>query len=114
MIVKIDKLSHEMRGIAKIDNKVTFVDKVIPNEVVNIRITKQKKKINEAKLVSIIEKSPNRIEPKCKYYNRIVGKGFDNLTNFQKDIIQRVCCQFAEFKFENADGAPIRAIAMID
>ena len=32
-----------MRGIAKIDNKVTFVDKVIPNEVVNIRITKQKK-----------------------------------------------------------------------
>ena len=46
MIVKIDKLSHEMRGIAKIDNKVTFVDKVIPNEVVNIRITKQKKKIN--------------------------------------------------------------------
>ena len=55
MIVKIDKLSHEMRGIAKIDNKVTFVDKVIPNEVVNIRITKQKKKINEAKLVSIID-----------------------------------------------------------
>ena len=40
MIVKIDKLSHEMRGIAKIDNKVTFVDKVIPNEVVNIRIMK--------------------------------------------------------------------------
>ena len=36
-------------------------------------------------------------------FNRIVGKGFDNLTNFQKDIIQRVCCQFAEFKFENAD-----------
>ena len=62
MIVKIDKLSHEMRGIAKIDNKVTFVDKVIPNEVVNIRITKQKKKINEAKLVSIIEKSTNRID----------------------------------------------------
>ena len=48
MIVKIDKLSHEMRGIAKIDNKFTFVDKVIPNEVVNIRVTKQKKKINEA------------------------------------------------------------------
>ena len=46
MIVKIDKLSHEMRGIAKIDNKVTFVDKVIPNEVVNIRITKQKKNNN--------------------------------------------------------------------
>ena len=41
MIVKIDKLSHEMRGIAKIDNKVTFVDKVIPNEVVNISLNKR-------------------------------------------------------------------------
>lgn len=36
-------------------------------------------------------------------FNRIVRKGFNNLTNFQKDIIQRVCCQFADFKFENAD-----------
>ncbi len=36
-------------------------------------------------------------------FNRIVRKGFDNLTNFQKNIIQRVCCQFADFKFENAD-----------
>ena len=56
MIVKIDKLSHEMRGIAKIDNKVTFVDKVIPNEVVNIRITKQKKKINNNFHLSIRRK----------------------------------------------------------
>ena len=30
-------------------------------------------------------------------FNRIVKKGFNNLTNFQKDIIQRVCCQFADF-----------------
>ena len=44
MIVKIDKLSHEMRGIAKIDNKVTIVNKIIPNEVINIKIKKQKKK----------------------------------------------------------------------
>lgn len=36
-------------------------------------------------------------------FNRIVRKGFENLTVLQKDIIQRVCCQFADFKFENAD-----------
>ena len=88
MIVKIDKLSHEMRGIAKIDNKVTFVDKVIPNEVVNIRITKQKKKINEAKLVSIIEKSPNRIEPKCKYYNICGGCNTEHIS-YNKSVIYK-------------------------
>lgn len=100
MIVKIDKLSHEMRGITKIDNKVTFVDKVLPNEIVNIRLTKQKKKINEAKLVSIIEKSLDRIEPSCTYYSICGGCNTEHISysksviykkEIVKDIFKRYC-----------------------
>ena len=36
-------------------------------------------------------------------YNRIVGRGFSNLTRFQQDIIQDVVCQQADFEAENAD-----------
>lgn len=36
-------------------------------------------------------------------YNRIVGIGFENLTEFQQEVIQEVCCQQAEFEYENAD-----------
>lgn len=36
-------------------------------------------------------------------YNRIVGRGFDNLTEFQKHVIQEVVCRQAEFEYENAD-----------
>ena len=36
-------------------------------------------------------------------YNRIVGRGFSNLTRFQQDIIQDVVCQQADFETENAD-----------
>lgn len=36
-------------------------------------------------------------------YNRIVGRGFLNLTEFQQDIIKEVCCRQAEFEHENAD-----------
>lgn len=36
-------------------------------------------------------------------YNRIVGRGFSNLTRFQQDIIQDVVCQQANFETENAD-----------
>lgn len=36
-------------------------------------------------------------------YNRIVGRGFSNLTEFQQDIIREVCCRQAEFECENAD-----------
>lgn len=36
-------------------------------------------------------------------YNRIVAKGFDNLTDFQKGIIREVACRQAEFEYENED-----------
>lgn len=36
-------------------------------------------------------------------YNRIVGRGFSSLTQFQRDIIQDVVCQQADFETENTD-----------
>lgn len=36
-------------------------------------------------------------------FNRIVGRGFDNLTEFQKDVIKEVVCRQAEFEYENED-----------
>lgn len=36
-------------------------------------------------------------------YNRIVGRGISSLTEFQQDIIKEVCCEMADFEYENAD-----------
>ena len=36
-------------------------------------------------------------------YNRIVGRGFENLTMFQKEMIQEVVCRQADFLYENQD-----------
>ena len=36
-------------------------------------------------------------------YNRIVGQGFSNLTEFQQEVIREVVCQQADFEYENAD-----------
>lgn len=35
-------------------------------------------------------------------YNRIVGQGILNLTEFQQEIIREVCCRQADFEYENA------------
>lgn len=37
-------------------------------------------------------------------FNRIVKKGFDNLTDFQKEIIKEVVCRQANFLYDNADA----------
>ena len=36
-------------------------------------------------------------------YNRIVGRGFENLTKFQQDIVKEVICKLADFEYENED-----------
>jgi len=36
-------------------------------------------------------------------YNRIAGRGFSNLTEFQREIIQETVCRQADFEYENAD-----------
>mgnify|MGYP000975159514 CR=1 FL=1 len=36
-------------------------------------------------------------------YNRIVGRGFSKLTDFQQEVIREVVCQQADFETENED-----------
>jgi hypothetical protein len=36
-------------------------------------------------------------------YNRIVGRGFSSLTDFQQEVIRECCCELADFEYENAD-----------
>lgn len=36
-------------------------------------------------------------------YNRIIGWGFSNLTEFQQEIVKEVCCQQAGFYYNNQD-----------
>lgn len=37
-------------------------------------------------------------------FNRIVAKGFDNLTEFQQELIKEVCCKQTDFLYENKDA----------
>lgn len=36
-------------------------------------------------------------------FNRIVARKFENLTEFQQEIIKEVVCKLADFEYENAD-----------
>lgn len=37
-------------------------------------------------------------------FNRIIGRGFDNLTSFQQEIIKECTCELANFEYENEDA----------
>ena len=76
MEVKINKFDHFGRGIAKVNNKVIFVNRALPDEIVDIKIVKENKKYSEAIVNKVIKASPNRIEAVCPFYDKCGGCNF--------------------------------------
>lgn len=73
MELKIDRLGINGEGIAIIDNgerenKVCFVDGALPNEIVDVTLTREKTNYCFAELDRIKESSLDRVEPKCPYF----------------------------------------------
>ncbi len=100
MIVKIDKLAHDFRGITKVNDKVTFVSGVLPSEVVDIKVIKEKKNINEAEVISFDKKSEDRIEVKCPYSDRCGGCDagyirYDKLLEYKREIFSDIMKRYA-------------------
>ena len=68
LVVRIEKLSNQGLGIAKVDGFVIFVENSCPGDVVKIKIVKKNKNFANAKILEIVEPSKYRVEPFCKMH----------------------------------------------
>lgn len=79
---KIIDVNNMGNGIAKYNDFVIFVPFVLLNEEVIIRITKVNKNFAIGKVEDVLNASPNRVNPPCKYYQVCGGCDFQHL-NFE-------------------------------
>ena len=82
---EVMKFDYFGRGIIKDNNKVIFVDKALPKDIIDYEIIKDKKKYCEARIKKIIKESPFRIKVKCPYYEYCGGCDFLHC----KDIVEK-------------------------
>ena len=66
-VIKIDNLSHEGRGIGRLNGKTVFVSGALPQETVLARTTKRRGSFDEAIALEIEVASADRIAPKCSH-----------------------------------------------
>lgn len=64
---EVTALSHDGRGIARIDGKTTFLDNALPGEQVMFRYTAVHSKYDEGRAEEILRASPERTEPPCEH-----------------------------------------------
>ena len=77
--INIDKLGINGEGVTYIDGKVCFVKGALPEDVVEVKIKKDKKKYMEGELVNIETPSSHRLNPRCEYYESCGGCNLQHL-----------------------------------
>lgn len=66
-------LSHEGRGIAKLNGKTQFVEGALPGERVKAKYIEQKSRFDALKTIEILEPVPERVTPPCAHTERCGG-----------------------------------------
>lgn len=77
--IRIDDMSHEGKGVGKYDGLAVFADGAVIGDTVKAEITKVKKNYAFARTQEIIEKSPDRIEPVCRFAGECGGCVYSEL-----------------------------------
>ncbi len=64
----VTDLSHDGRGVARIDDKVVFVHGALPGEEVRFRITARRRQYDQGELLEVLRPSPERVAPRCPHF----------------------------------------------
>ncbi|MEL7648154.1 MAG: 23S rRNA (uracil(1939)-C(5))-methyltransferase RlmD [Sedimentibacter sp.] len=91
--VEIIDLNHEGKGVAKRDGFVVFVEKTVPGDTAEIKITDTKKNFALGNLIRIVKPSPDRIEPLCSHYSQCGGcqlmhMDYKSQLNYKRNRVQ--------------------------
>lgn len=87
----ITDLSHDGKGVTRIDGKAVFVSGALLGEQVKLRIRKRHRHYDEAEVVELVTRSPHRVEPLCRHFGQCGGCSLQHLdAESQIEVKQRV------------------------
>lgn len=75
----IDSLTHEGKGVTRIEGKTVFVDGALPGERVMFRYVDRHRNYDEGQVESVIEASGDRVAPRCPHFGICGGCSLQHL-----------------------------------
>ena len=78
--VRIGDLDSRGRGVGRPNGKTTFVQGALPGEEVVCRRVKKRRNFDEAVVQEVLHPSPDRVEPRCRFYERCGGCSLQHLS----------------------------------
>ena len=101
MFYTIETTKYVFSGssLAHLNGKVVFVPFSLPNEKLKIEIVNEKKNYINAKIVEILESSPDRVNPTCKYFYRCGGCNMQMAKDEAQRTLRLLSVKDTFFKF---------------
>jgi 23S rRNA (uracil1939-C5)-methyltransferase len=72
-------LDHDGRGVARVDGKAVFIEGALPGERVRFRTLKRRRQFDDAQLLEIVQRSPDRVTPRCPHFGVCGGCSLQHL-----------------------------------
>ena len=66
---RIESLSHDGRGVTRIDGKTVFVDGALPGEEISFLYSRRARRHDEGRLCELFQASSARVEPRCENFD---------------------------------------------
>ncbi|MGC6585097.1 23S rRNA (uracil(1939)-C(5))-methyltransferase RlmD [Paenibacillus sp. Dod16] len=73
VVIDIIGMNHDGEGVGRADGYTLFVQGALPGEKARVKVLKTKKQYGYAKLLELVEQSPNRIAAPCPIYDQCGG-----------------------------------------
>lgn len=86
--LEIFDIAEEGRGVARHEDLVIFVEKTVPLDVVDVKLTMKKKNYAEATPILFHKKSPYREEPFCTHFGTCGGCKWQNMS-YERQLIYK-------------------------
>lgn len=78
LTLKIEDLAFGGEGVARHEKQVVFVPGTLSGEKVRAVVTEEKKNFVRARLVEVLEPSPDRVAPPCPFYDECEGCSYQH------------------------------------
>ncbi|TDY02977.1 23S rRNA (uracil(1939)-C(5))-methyltransferase RlmD [Thiohalophilus thiocyanatoxydans] len=73
VVARIENMTQEGKGVARIAGKTVFIDDALPGEQVEFVYTRSRRNYDEGRLHQVLEAAPARIEPACDHFGLCGG-----------------------------------------
>ena len=80
ILLTIKRLGINGEGVGFYKKQTIFVDNALPGEIVEVKIVDAKDKYATGVITKFKQKSPNRVEAKCPYYEKCGGCQLQHLS----------------------------------